>query len=88
MAVLVGFFAPRRGRRSRVGSAVSAQLAIALVFMPATVSLIGLAHPLSVPVNLVAVPVVTLVVVPLALAGVGLIETFAGPWLLLGRISA
>ena len=83
VAVLVGFFAPRRGRRSRVGSAVSAQLAIALVFMPATVSLIGLAHPLSVPVNLVAVPVVTLVVVPLALAGVGLIETFAGPWLLM-----
>ena len=84
VAVLVGFFAPRRGWRSRIGSAIAAQLAITLVFTPATVSLIGLAHPLSVPVNLVAVPVVTLAVVPLALAGVSLIGTFAGPWLLLG----
>ena len=84
VAVLVGFFAPRRGSRSWVGSAVRAQLAIAFVFTPATVSLTGLVHPLGVPVNLIAVPLVTLLVVPLALAGVALLGTAAGPWLLVG----
>lgn len=84
VAILVCFFAPRRGQRSWVRSALAAQLAIALVFTPATVHLIGLAHPLSVIVNMVAVPVVTLAVVPLALCGVALIDTAAGHWLLLG----
>lgn len=83
VAVLLGFFAPRRLPRSWVRSALLAQLAIALVFTPATVSLTGLWHPLGIAVNLIAVPLVTLLVVPLALAGVALIGTFAGPWLLL-----
>jgi len=82
VAVLLGFFAPRRLSRSWVGSALRAQLAIALVFTPATVSLTGLLHPLGVAVNLVAVPLVTLLVVPLALGGLALVGTFAGPWLL------
>ena len=83
VAVLLGFFAPRRLPRSWVGSALLAQLAIALVFTPASVSLTGLLHPLGIAVNLVAVPLVTLFVVPLALSGMALIGTFAGPWLLL-----
>ena len=83
VSVLVGFFAPRHGPRSRIGSALRAQLAIAFVFTPATVSITGLVHPLGVPVNLLAVPLVTLLVVPLALAGMALIGTVAGPWLLI-----
>ena len=82
VAVLLGFFAPRRLPRSWVRSALLAQLAIALVFTPATVSFTGLLHPLGIAVNLIAVPLVTLFVVPLALAGMALIGTFAGPWLL------
>lgn len=84
VSVLVGFFAPRYGPRSWMGSAVRAQLAIAFVFTPATVSITGLVHPLGVPVNLLAVPLVTLLVVPLALGGVALLGTVAGPWLLVG----
>lgn len=83
VAVLLGFFAPRRRSRSWIGSALRAQLAIALVFAPATVSLTGLLHPLGVAINLVAIPLVTLLVVPLALAGLALVGTFAGPWLLI-----
>ena len=82
VAVLMGFFAPRRAPRSWVGSALAAQLAIALVFTPATVSLTGLLHPFAIATNLVAVPLVTLLVVPLALAGLTLVGTAAGAWLL------
>lgn len=82
VAVLLGFFVPRPRRRPWLVSAVVAQLAIALVFVPATTGITGLLHPLSVVVNLVAVPTVTLLVVPFALAGVALIATPFGPWLL------
>lgn len=84
VAVLLGFFAPRHRARSWVGSALRAQIAIAMVFTPATVSLTGLLHPLGVAVNLVAVPLVTLLVVPLALGGLALVGTLVGPWLLVG----
>lgn len=84
VAVLLGFFAPRARQRSRVWSAVLAQLAIAFVFTPATVALTGLAHPLGFALNLVAVPAVTLLVVPLALAGMCLAGTIFGPWVLRG----
>ena len=83
VAVLLGFFVPRPRRRSWLISAVVAQLAIATVFVPATTGITGLIHPLSIAVNLVAVPTVTLTVVPLALAGVALIGTPLGPWLLI-----
>lgn len=82
VAVLLGFFAPRPRSRSWLISAVVAQLSIAAVFVPATVGITGLIHPLSIGVNLVAVPTVTLLVVPLALSGVVLIATPLGPWLL------
>lgn len=82
VAVLLGFFAPRPRPRSWLVSAVVAQLSIAVVFVPATVGITGLIHPLSIGVNLVAVPTVTLLVVPLALSGVVLIATPIGPWLL------
>ena len=82
VAVLLAFFAPRRRPRSWLVSAVVAQLAIAAVFVPSTVGITGLIHPLSIGVNLVAVPAVTLLVVPLALSGVVLIATPVGPWLL------
>ena len=82
VAVLLGFFAPRPRSRSWLVSAAIAQLSIAVVFVPATVGITGLIHPLSIAVNLVAVPTVTLLVVPLALSGVVLIATPLGPWLL------
>ena len=82
VAVLLGFFAPRPRPRSWLVSAVVAQLSIAAVFVPGTVGMTGLIHPLSIGVNLVAVPTVTLLVVPLALSGVVLIATPVGPWLL------
>ena len=82
VAVLLGFFVPRPQRRSWLISAVVAQLAIAAVFVPATTGITGLIHPLGIGVNLVAVPTVTLLLVPLALAGVALIATPLGPWLL------
>ena len=84
VAVLLGFFAPRTRRESWISSALTAQLAIALVFAPATIGITGLVHPLAIGANLLAVPVVTLIAVPLALAGTALVETFAGPWLLVG----
>ncbi|MDE0039705.1 MAG: DNA internalization-related competence protein ComEC/Rec2 [Gammaproteobacteria bacterium] len=82
VAVLLGFFVPRPRRRSWLISAVVAQLAIATVFVPATTAITGLVHPLGIGVNLVAVPAVTLLLVPLALSGVALIGTPIGPWLL------
>ena len=82
VAVLLGFFVPRPQRRSWLISAVVAQLAIAAVFVPATTGITGLVHPLGIGVNLVAVPTVTLLLVPLALSGVALIATPIGPWLL------
>ena len=82
VAVLLGFFVPRPRRRSWLISAVVAQLAIATVFVPATTGITGLIHPLGIGVNLVAVPTVTLLVVPLALSGIALIATPVGAWLL------
>jgi len=83
VAVLLGFFAPRRRPRSWIGSAVTAQLAIAVVFVPATTGITGLIHPLGFAVNLVAIPTVTLLVVPSALIGVAALGTPLGPWLLI-----
>lgn len=82
VAVLLGFFVPRPRRASWLISAVVAQLAIATVFVPATTGITGSIHPLGIGVNLVAVPMVTLLVVPLALSGMALIATPVGAWLL------
>lgn len=84
VSVLLGYFAPRPRPRSWLVSALLAQLAIAVVFVPAATGITGLVHPLGIGVNLVAVPVVTLLVVPLSLAGVALLATSMGPWLLYG----
>ena len=84
VAVLLGFFAPRPRLRSWLASAALAQLAIALVFAPATVGITGLIHPLSILVNLTVVPLVTMLVVPLALAGSLLSFAPVGAWLLTG----
>ena len=84
VAVLLGFFAPRSRRESWLKSALKAQLAMALVFAPVVIAIIGLIHPLGVLVNLAAVPLVTLLTVPLALAGTVLIGLPPGEWLLIG----
>lgn len=84
VAALLGFFACRPNWRSKVRGAFVAQLVIASAFAPAAVVLTGLMHPLGLAVNLVAVPAISLVVLPLALAGVALVATPPGPWLLLG----
>ena len=84
VAVLLGFFAPRSRRESWLMSALKGQLAMALVFAPVVIVIIGLVHPLSVLVNLAAVPLVTVLTVPLALAGTVLIGLPVGEWLLIG----
>ncbi len=84
VAALVGFFACRPGWRSKVRGAFVAQLVMVAAFAPAVVVLTGLLHPLGLVVNLVAVPAVSLAVLPLALAGVALLATPLGPWLLIG----
>ena len=87
VAVLLAAFAPRRRPRTWLLSAVLAQLAIAAVFTPLTVQITGLIHPLSTGVNLVVMPLVTLLTVPLALAGsaaLALSATTLGTWLLIG----
>ena len=84
VAALVGFFACRAGWRSKVRGAFFAQLVMAAAFAPAAAMLTGLLHPLGLVVNLVAVPGISLAVLPLALAGVALLATPLGPWLLVG----
>ncbi len=60
------------GLRFRAGAntAVRLQLAIALALTPLTLGFFGLLSPTSVPANLVAVPLLGLVAVPLTLLGV------------------
>ena len=84
VAVLLGFFAPRSRQESWLLSALKAQLAMALVFAPLVIAIIGLVHPLGVLVNLAAVPLVTVLTVPLALAGTVLVGLPLGEWLLIG----
>ena len=87
VAVLLAFFVPRRGGRSWLTSALQAQLAIAAAFTPLSSQITGLMHPLSIGVNLVVLPVLTLLAVPLALAGtaaLGLSASTFGTWLLMG----
>lgn len=84
VAALLGYFACRWPRASPVRGALAAQLVMAAAFGPAAAALTGLLHPLSLIINLVAVPAISLVVLPLALAGVALLATPAGPWLVVG----
>ena len=84
VAALLGYFACRSPRPSPVRGALAAQLVMAAAFAPAAAVLTGLLHPLSLIINLVAVPAISLVVLPLALAGVALLATPVGPWLLVG----
>ena len=82
VAVLLAYFAPRPYLRSWPLSALVGQLVIVFAFAPASATFTGLLHPLTVIVNLVAVPIVTLLVVPVALAGMALLATPLGPLLL------
>lgn len=54
---------------SWIGSAVRVQATVAVVLAPVTAAFIGHLHPLATLTNLVAVPLVTVVVTPLSLAG-------------------
>lgn len=82
VAALLGYFACRSPRPTPVRGAAAAQLVMAGAFAPAAAALTGLLHPLGLIINLVAVPAISLVVLPLALAGVALLATPAGAWLL------
>lgn len=73
VAVLLGFFSPRPRPRSWVVSALVAQLVIVGAFAPASVGFTGLVHPLSLVVNMAVVPLATMLIVPLALAGTALL---------------
>lgn len=82
VGVLLGYFAGRWPHDSKTRSALTAQLVLAVAFAPAAVLLTGLVHPLAPAINLVAVPAIGLVVLPLALSGLTLVATPAGAWLL------
>ncbi len=73
-------------RRTREGTlgAVRLQLAVALALTPLTLGFFGLLSPTSVPANLIAVPLLGLVAVPLTLLGVLVLPfpALAGPVLL------
>jgi len=73
-------------RRTRAGTlgAVRLQLAVALALTPLTLGFFGLLSPTSVPANLIAVPLLGLVAVPLTLLGVLVlpVPALAGPVLL------
>lgn len=98
VGALLAFFAPRQTvaeaaepgwRRgglgeSWVGAAVRVQVVVAVALAPVTAVLIGHIHPLSPLVNFVVVPLVTLVVTPLALAGAFLTWIDPQGWLLVG----
>ncbi|HEX2796791.1 MAG TPA: ComEC/Rec2 family competence protein, partial [Immundisolibacter sp.] len=73
----------RRAREGTLG-AVRLQLAVALALTPLTLGFFGLLSPTSVPANLVAVPLLGLVAVPLTLLGVLTlpVPALAGPVLL------
>jgi competence protein ComEC len=70
-------------RRTREGTlgAVRLQLAVALALTPLTLGFFGLLSPTSVPANLIAVPLLGLLAVPLTLLGVLAlpVPTLAGP---------
>jgi len=70
-------------RRTREGTlgAVRLQLAVALALTPLTLGFFGLLSPMSVPANLIAVPLLGLLAVPLTLLGVLALPfpTLAGP---------
>ena len=98
VGALLAFFAPRQlvaepgepgWRRwglgeSWAGSAVRVQAVVAVALAPVTAVVIGHIHPLSPAVNFVAVPLVTFVVTPLALAGAFMPWIDPGGWLLIG----
>lgn len=73
----------RRAREGTLG-AVRLQLAVALALTPLTLGFFGLLSPTSVPANLLAVPLLGLVAVPLTLLGVLTlpVPALAGPLLL------
>ena len=73
----------KRARRGAAG-AVRLQAAVALALTPLTLGFFGLLSPTSVPANLVAVPLLGLLAVPLTLLGVATLPLpmLAGPLLL------
>ncbi|WP_448507436.1 DNA internalization-related competence protein ComEC/Rec2 [Immundisolibacter sp.] len=70
--------------RDRAAGAVRLQAAVALALTPLTLGFFGLLSPTSVPANLVAVPLLGLLAVPLTLLGVAALPLpmLAGPLLL------
>lgn len=73
-----------RRTRDKTGGAVRLQAAVALALTPLTLGFFGLLSPTSVPANLVAVPLLGLLAVPLTLLGVAALSlpVLAGPLLL------
>jgi len=73
VAVLLTIFVPRNGRSSWWKTAVLAQAGVVLTMLPVTVLWFQSFSPASFLANLGAIPWVSLVVVPLTLAGVALL---------------
>ncbi len=68
----------RTGKRGKIGAAILEQLAVTLVMLPMLVALFGQVSLVSPLANAFAIPLVSLAVVPLTLAGAFL----PAPWLL------
>lgn len=80
LSVLMIFLLSQRSiRRKNKWLVLTIQLGLSLGMIPLTASLFGSASLLSAPANLLAVPVVSLLIVPLVLGGVVLLPL--SPWL-------
>ena len=70
VACLGAYFRPRSSRASGVASAWRGQWVMSIVFVPCAAFLIGIVAPLGFVANLLVVPLISMLVVPLVLLGV------------------
>lgn len=91
VAALLAVFAPRRGRVARWRRPFLAQVAVMIAVLPISAAWFGQASAVSLPANLLAIPWVSVLVVPAVLAGIALLplgeSLAAAPWELAGAAS-
>jgi len=91
VAALLAAFAPRRGRLPAWRRPLLAQAAVMIAVLPVSAAWFGLASAASLPANLLAIPWVSIVVVPAVLGGIALLPfgegLAAASWALAGAAS-
>ena len=79
VAALVAAFEPRQRRLSWIAAVVAAQVAIFIAMTHTTSFFVGEAYLIAPIANLVVVPLMTILVIPLAMVGITL-EYLGSPW--------